>query len=252
LHRIKDIQCWLDPLRVSFRTRKQSSCVVGEDAVSATASSSERGLESKGDQRTIDGDSAPETASRPAAGARLRYLDVGCSEGHITASVAAYLGLDRESAVGIDVRAVAQTDEDRKFFEFRQYDGSRLEFGDAEFDLVTIFAAAHHFERQTIAATLASIHRVCKPGATLIVREHDVRDDDTRLFLDLVHAIYMSVCGTEMTPQQFAESYQRGCFASYASAEHWAWLFLAAGFNFVTSSATGDMFDTGYLVFRKQ
>jgi SAM-dependent methyltransferase len=214
----------------------------------------------------------------------LQYLDVGCSEGKITASVAEYLKLSKERAYGVDVDKQPPSDA----FTFVSYNGRELPFKDGTFALATVFMAAHHFEH--FQETFASLRRVLRgvappltpattaegvegsaqgcgvgppltpattaegvkgsaQGSLLIVREHDVQDDATRAFLDLVHAVYMTVVGEEMTPEQFAQRYVRGQFATYRRIQDWVTVISTFGFQLESTALTHDLFDSAYLTF---
>ena len=180
--------------------------------------------------------------------AEMKYLDVGCSEGQITSSVVEYLNLKANRSFGIDIKAACcPSPYDGSTFQFQTYDGRNVPFPDDTFDLVTVFMAAHHFS--DFEATLSSVRKVLKRSGTLIVREHDVQSKAMGVFLDLVHALYMTVVGDEMQPAEFANLYSRGEFARYQSLNDWVTLFAAHGFTCQRKIDTGDMFNSGYLVF---
>lgn len=157
----------------------------------------------------------------------ISYLDIGCSEGHITAAVADYLGIGASKAFGVDV--VPQKAEPA--FTFRQIDGNTLDFPDATFDLLTMFVSLHHF--QNAAKMLSESHRVAKKGGMLIVREHDVHSPYLALWLDLLHAFYAVIFNAEETPAEFAKKYATGTYAYYHSRDDWTQLLSRAGWQIV-------------------
>jgi SAM-dependent methyltransferase len=171
-----------------------------------------------------------ERAAAKAPG--YRYLDVGCSEGSITAAVVAELGLSPEQAIATDV--AFQTSPEGKLiaspaFLFVQVDGSSLPFDDATFDLITMYMSAHHFA--DARAMFAEAARVAKPGARLILREHGRADPAASLFYDFAHAFYETVAGEESTPEEFAARYARGTYAIYRPLDGWTRLAAVAGFK---------------------
>jgi ubiquinone/menaquinone biosynthesis C-methylase UbiE len=176
----------------------------------------------------------------------FEYLDVGSSEGCITAALAAELGLPKARAVACDV--VAQPPS--ASFEFVLTDGSGLPFVDGRFGLVSAFMSAHHFARTD--RMFEEAFRVARPGGGLLLREHGRADEAARLYYDLVHAFYETVYRVETTPAEFARRYARGDFAQYRTAAQWVAVAEKAGFELVEKSEPrADSFDTIYLLFRK-
>jgi ubiquinone/menaquinone biosynthesis C-methylase UbiE len=199
---------------------------------------------------------------KPFQGKFINYLDLGCSEGKITSEVSTYLSVDSAdestatleegepeafTAYGVDV--VSPLDSTNGFI-FRQYDGVNLPFPDEYFALATVFMSAHHFTDPK--ATLEDLHRVMAPSGVVVVREHDVRDFTVQVFLDFVHAIYMSVVGREMTPERFAEVYSKGQFATYRPISAWKDVFASVGFVVKKHKPTRDMFESCYMMLEKE
>ena len=106
------------------------------------------------------------TARLPAAtGAGLRVLDLGCGAGDS-------IDLFRRLAPGVkwsgvDIEGSAEVQErTRGDADFHTFDGERLPFGDAEFDLVWCKQVLEHVENPR--ALLADVARVLRPGGALI------------------------------------------------------------------------------------
>lgn len=117
------------------------------------------------------------------------YLDVGCSEGSITAAMGKLLRA--EKIQGCDV--VPLKADQKRGFEFTLLDPAdpyRLPYPTASQDVVSAFMSFHHIE--CLDRTLAEIHRVLRPSGILIVREHDARPGMS-LFLDVLHGFYAMV-----------------------------------------------------------
>ena len=186
---------------------------------------------------------------------QLNYLDVGCAEGQITEAVADYLKLKADRAFGVDVEGAhsssAKTKPSAVGYTLKLYNGRDLEFKSEQFDLMTAFMAAHHFENPD--ETIASMRRVMKRQGLLIVREHDVAEGDWQMgiFLDFVHAVYMSVVGSEATPLQFAHLYSKStAFARYRSSDYWIKVFAKYGFVLQEKRQTNDLFASCYMIFK--
>lgn len=61
---------------------------------------------------------------------------------------------------------------------------------DNSVDLVTIFIGFHHCPTQNLQGFIKSIHRVLRPGGSLILRDHDVRTPQMATFVSLVHTVF--------------------------------------------------------------
>ncbi len=162
------------------------------------------------------------------------YLDLGCSEGHITAAIAGELQLEQARAHACDI--IPQPPNNS--FVFTQRDADKLPYEDGSFSLVTIFMSAHHFHNAD--ATLDEIRRVTVPGAYILLREHDAKTDADSLFYDITHALYECVLNSEQTPEEFATQYSLGNYSHYRSEEEWTALMAKHGFK-LQGSAHGPL-----------
>ena len=95
----------------------------------------------------------------------LRVLDVGCGAGD---SIDLFRRLDPEVRwSGVDIERSAEVEmRTRGDADFHTFDGERLPFGDAEFDLVWCKQVLEHVENPR--ALLAEVVRVLRPGGVLI------------------------------------------------------------------------------------
>jgi hypothetical protein len=68
---------------------------------------------------------------------------------------------------------------------------------DASLDLATSYIGFHHAPLDRLEGIVESVHRVLRPGGKLIVREHDVVDDDIHEIVALAHDVFNA--GTYVT-----------------------------------------------------
>jgi len=61
---------------------------------------------------------------------------------------------------------------------------------DGSLDLVTSFIGFHHAPLDRLEGIVESVHRVLRPGGRLVVREHDVIDDDIHEIVALAHDVF--------------------------------------------------------------
>ncbi len=115
----------------------------------------------RGERSTI----AAELAPWSAPGTR-RFLDFGCGTGEFASSFPAqsYLGVDLSS---VYVRHAAL----RHRASFAVMDGLALALADQSFDAALIVGVIHHLDDHAARTTLAELHRVLKPGSTMLVLE---------------------------------------------------------------------------------
>jgi FAD/FMN-containing dehydrogenase len=66
---------------------------------------------------------------------------------------------------------------------------------DASLDLVTCLIGLHHAPLERLDAFIASLQRVLRPGGLLVLRDHDVADDDMRALVGLAHAVFNAGLG---------------------------------------------------------
>jgi len=94
-----------------------------------------------------------------------RVLDLGCGAGDSIdlfrrlAPEVRWSGVDIEESPEVGMRT-------RRDGDFHSFDGERLPFGDAEFDLVWCKQVLEHVEKPR--TLLAEVARVLRPGATLV------------------------------------------------------------------------------------
>jgi SAM-dependent methyltransferase len=167
----------------------------------------------------------------------LQYLDIGCSEGQITSAVAKHLKLPKGRAHACDVVDVPAG----PFTFTKLEDEAKLPYATATFGLVTMFMSAHHF--RDCPAMFAEARRVMKPGALLVMREHDCRSPDRAIYYDVVHAIYACVATDEIAPAAF-----RGIYAEYRPIAGWVAALEEAGFAKISSRIVWDKMDACYLI----
>ena len=78
-----------------------------------------------------------------------------------------------------------------QFVALDDYDPIRQEaIPDASVDLVTCYVGLHHAPLDKLEKFVLSIHRILRPGALFIVRDHDVNTNEMRTFVSLVHTVF--------------------------------------------------------------
>lgn len=71
----------------------------------------------------------------------------------------------------------------------------RARINDESLDLVTCYIGLHHCPQKKLAAFIASIHRVLRPGGCFVLRDHDAGSVDMRTFCSLVHTVFNAGLG---------------------------------------------------------
>lgn len=117
------------------------------------------------------------------------YLDIGCFDGSITSTISKYLRTTNKDlkTCGIDITQHYLGDD----FEYKIYNGKRIPYDDNTFDVITIFMVLHHI--RNLKQYLTEVFRVLNKGGVLIIREHDVTDNDLKDIINIQHHFYSIV-----------------------------------------------------------
>lgn len=149
------------------------------------------------------------------------FLDVGCSEGSITADLAYELYIDPKNTYGCDVKDIKTDD-----FIFTQLNPAEtsLPYDSNSMSLITILMVLHHIPHSDV--TITELYRILKPGGYLIVREHDLNDYRLNVLIDVMHGLYSLVWYETPEDPTFCDTY----FAKYRSLTDWENQLNNAGF----------------------
>ena len=146
------------------------------------------------------------------------FLDIGCSEGGITAKLGEYFGLINTNIMGIDIRKPKSTDG----FTFiqTQSDNQQIPMDDNSVCFITALMVLHHTHNPENLVN--EIYRVLKPGGIFLIREHDIDgkiDIDGKTFLDILHGLYSVSWAKEGYQENpdFCDNY----YAVYRSRDIW-------------------------------
>ncbi|MBN3761214.1 FAD-binding protein [Burkholderia sp. Ac-20365] len=130
----------------------------------------------------------------------------------------------------------------RKAGTFSSLNGyAPLELPTASADLVSCFIGLHHMSPARLAAFLASIARVLRPGGVFLLREHDVQDPRADSFVALAHTVFNAGLG-ETWETNAAEA------RHFASIKDWIARVEAAGLRVSGPALPQDGDPTGNLM----
>lgn len=105
--------------------------------------------------------------------------------------------------------------------DYRPLDAARI--ADASVDLATIYIGFHHCPAEKLPGFIRSIHRVLRPGGSLILRDHDVKTQPMAAFVSLVHTVFN--LGLNVPWERNQEE-----FRNFKSMDEWIRLAGEAGF----------------------
>lgn len=95
---------------------------------------------------------------------------------------------------------------------------------DGSIDLVTIFIGFHHCPAEKLPEFMKSIHRILRPGGSLILRDHNVRTPEMATFVSLVHTVFNLGLNVPWEKNQSE-------FRSFKSMDEWSRLVCEIGFT---------------------
>jgi ubiquinone/menaquinone biosynthesis C-methylase UbiE len=164
------------------------------------------------------------------------YLDIGASDGLITKAIGAALALpkthihavDVEQWIGQENKVDGEAKDDIHFSFINMVDDKNplIPYKDGSFDIITVLQALHHFEN--LDTMMKEIQRLSAVGGTVIIREHNADNDNTKMLTDLEHLFY-GILYNGLSIDDFANNY----YGVYRSAEEWDTMFADHGFKCV-------------------
>lgn len=101
----------------------------------------------------------------------LDLLDVGCGIGNLHPHLAE--NVRTISGVDISPNSIATAHKRNPWVDYRSYDGRRLPFADAVFDVTIAICVLHHVPPPQWPEFVSELRRVVKPGGLAVVFEHN-------------------------------------------------------------------------------
>lgn len=167
------------------------------------------------------------------------YLDIGCGDGTITQKIGEYMNLKKENINGCDIIHCNNNNITFKLL------GESLSapYSDNSFDIITLFMSLHHISYD-ISFFIKEIYRITTNNGIVIIREHEVNDENLKILLDVMHGFYAMVYNDEM--RDF-----RDHFANYQNDEYWSSLFVKNGFKKIKSTYPKGPWNYYYAIYQK-
>ncbi len=145
-----------------------------------------------------------------------KYIDFGGGDGAITNALREQLDLTTDQAICLDIDTWFDNKVEKKFpvsYRTAQESG-QLEFKDEEFDFITAFQSLHHIV--DIDLKLSELARITRKGGYLLIREHDMDCQHTKMLIDIEHFLYEMTLKPKPN-ENFIDSYD----AWYKSKYQW-------------------------------
>lgn len=115
-------------------------------------------------------------------------VDIGAGNAEITDKIVKTLGLTEAYALDVYSANEFVKPSPYSIVQYKQIINDILPFPDNSIDMVTAFVSIHHI-KDTITL-FSEICRILKSGGFFFIREHDVTNDNVRIYLDQVHEQY--------------------------------------------------------------
>jgi ubiquinone/menaquinone biosynthesis C-methylase UbiE len=162
------------------------------------------------------------------------YLDVGSSDGIITSVVGQGLGFKISDICATDIVMPRDKNALDPSIVFKLTNGHTLDFPDDTFSLITLFQVMHHMVH--LDEMLKELVRICKPGAIVVIREHDLSDRYKRtnnILYMLEHAFYEVLLNKENDIKTNYANFNRDYYAKYDTKDNWTRKLSEYGFAFI-------------------
>lgn len=108
----------------------------------------------------------------------LSLLDVGCGVGAYHGVLRSKIGV--LTGVDVSVDSLCRAKESNPDVRYHHYDGLRLPFEDACFDVAYAICVVHHVPEHNWQAFVDELARVVRPGGLVVLFEHNPRNPATR------------------------------------------------------------------------
>lgn len=157
----------------------------------------------------------------------IKYLDIGCGNGHKTQLFGKLLEISNDNIYGTDIKQwgpYEQTNIKYNFnFKFIKENGD-LDYKDNTFDLITCFLMLHHVEK--LEDLIKEIKRILKPNGILLIIEHDCHDDYDLMILNILHTLYSFL----------VDNNSNFDYAKYYNWAEWDYIFSLNNFSYIKSN----------------
>jgi ubiquinone/menaquinone biosynthesis C-methylase UbiE len=169
-----------------------------------------------------------------------QYLDFGGQSGQLAREMQVQLKLEMNQVFVADIATWAQHNFQLSSNQTTFLLSHQLPFQDEQFKFITCFQVLHHI--QQYKKTLSEFYRILQPGGYVLIREHDVRNLQDKVTVDVEHSIFDQVLTSGKSPVEYAAVIQAH-YAVYFSYYELCKEFRSAGFvpegQFKTSSVKG-------------
>lgn len=154
------------------------------------------------------------------------YVDIGCGNGVLTKTVAENLGIKEENVYGIDVSKPTKT----MGINIFEYDGKNIPDELPRFDIATLFVVLHHLENKKQAQKLLKlIYDNMNKGGYLIIKEHEIKNEQDAAYWRVIHALKGKVMGGAYP--------NLDCGKLYLPSREWEEILKNAGFKIVNKKS---------------
>jgi len=165
-------------------------------------------------------------------------LDIGCGDGSKTIMISKMLGIKLSNIHGTDVPNWGHFEENRNpnlNFKHIKNDESGestgdLEYEDNSFNLVSMLMVIHHVKASMRQKLLDEVKRVAKPGAYVLIREHDAQNDYDKMLIDIEHSIF-----SRSYPGRIESDFLSTYYGDYLSKRQLSDMLASNGFKYVQS-----------------
>lgn len=117
-----------------------------------------------------------------------KILDIGAGFGGIANAVKKYYELEKKDAYVLELQPIVRED-----VTILNYDeNGNIPLPDNSIDIIIMMSLLHHVEPDDRLKLLQEVKRIITPNGVIIIREHDIDNNDykKRLFIQLLHYVW--------------------------------------------------------------
>ena len=170
-----------------------------------------------------------------------KLLDVGAGKGDKTLLTRKFFNIPLDNTYCLELEKNNKKEQIKEACKFKFYKGDKFPFDKDEFDVVTVFLVIHNV--YNVKEFFKEVKRVIKKDGFLIIREHDINQEEERANLHLLHFLYNL---------KDRLSYDESMFGTFRSSKEIIKLVEDNKFKFIKLSNASGFTRARYLIFQSK
>ncbi len=161
----------------------------------------------------------------------IKIVDIGGGEGDVIKNIGENLDISSKN-----LYCVEQNNQWTEYYKFNNkinyifWNNHYIDIVDKSIDIVILMVSLHHMNDEVLHNTMKNIKRILKPKGIVIIKEHDMYNDDIKYTIDWEHHLYHIIRSeNEELKKNKLKKYLNKFVNNYKSKKDYDQLFLSYG-----------------------